>query len=237
LQQEYIMWWWFPEIINFEKDLKIKTLQEYFDVMLYNDIIERYKIKDVSLLKQFVKQLLQTTTKEFSINKIWNHLKTLWFKFDKNSLYDFIDHLDTIYFWKSVSKFDYSLSKQTLKKFYLFDNGYLNAISFNFSDNYGKLLENIVFVELYRRYWENVFFLKDWSETDFVIHQQANIIYQVCYTINKENYKREIDGCKDAMRKFHVAYSVIITAEQEEEIVTEEGKIIIVPFYKWMLGL
>jgi uncharacterized protein len=57
--------------------MKIKTLQEYFDVMIYNDIIERYKVKDISLLKDFIKRLLQTTTKEFSVNKISNELKSM----------------------------------------------------------------------------------------------------------------------------------------------------------------
>lgn len=235
LQKEYITWWWFPEIIDFENDLKIKTLQEYFDVMLYNDIIERYKIKDVSLLKNFVKQLLQTTTKQYSINKIWNNLKSLWFKFDKNILYNFIDYLDTIYFWKSVSKFDYSLSKQTLKKFYIFDNGFLNAISFSFSDNYWKLLENIVFIELYRRFGENIFFLKNGSETDFVINNKEKIAYQVCYDLNNENYQREIDWCIDAMVKFKLKKSILITFDQEEDIVIDWKTIEVIPFYKWVL--
>lgn len=237
LQKEYLSWWWFPEIINFDKDLKLKTLQEYFDVMLYNDIIERYKIKDVSLLKNFVKNLLQTTTKEYSINKIWNTLKTLWFKFDKNSLYDFLDYLDTIYFWKSVSKFDYALSKQTLKKFYLFDNWFLNAISFSFSDNYWKLLENTVFIELYRKYQENIFFLKNWSETDFVINNSENCIYQVCYNLNDENYDREIKWCLEAMTKFNINISFLISYEQEKEIIIEWKTIQVIPFYKWILEL
>ncbi len=235
LQKEYITWWWFPEIINFENDLKIKTLQEYFDVMLYNDIIERYKVKDVSLLKNFVKQLIQTTTKEYSINKIWNNLKSLWFKFDKNILYNFIDYLDTIYFWKSLSKFDYSLSKQTLKKFYIFDNGFLNAISFSFSDNYWKLLENAVFIELYREFWEDVFFLKNGSETDFVINKKENLVYQVCYDLNNENYQREIDGCVDAMDKFKLKKAILISFEQEENIVIDWMSIEVLPFYKWVL--
>lgn len=235
LQKEYLLWWWFPEIINFSEELKIKTLQEYFDVMLYNDIIERYKIKDATLLKQFVKNLLQTTTKEYSINKIWNNLKSLWFKFDKNILYDFIEYLDTIYFWKSVSKFEYSLSKQTLKKFYLFDNWYLNALSFNFSDNFWKLLENIVFIELYRKFWEYIFFLKNWSETDFVINQKENIAFQICYDLNDENYDREIKWCLDAMNKFKINNSYIITFEQEKNIEIDWKIIKVLPFYKWVL--
>lgn len=235
LQREYITWWWFPEIIDFSDDIKIKTLQEYFDVMLYNDIIERYNIKDVSLLKNFVKAILQTTTKEYSINKVWNNLKSLWFKFDKNILYDFIDYLDTIYFWKSVSKYDYALSKQTLKKFYLFDNWYLNSISFNFSDNYWKLLENIVFVELYRRYSENIFFLKNWSETDFIINKKNNLVYQVCYDLDEQNYDREIAWCMDAMKQFWLDNSFLITFEQEKNIEIDWKNIKVIPFYKWIL--
>lgn len=235
LQKEFIIWWWFPEIINFSQELKIKTIQEYFDVMLYNDIIERYKIKDVLLLKQFVKLLLQTTTKEYSINKIWNNLKSLWFKFDKNSLYNFIDYLDTIYFWKSISKYDFSLSKQTLKKFYVFDNWFLNAISFSFSDNYGKLLENTVFIELYRKFGENIFFLKNWSETDFIINNKENTIYQVCYNLTQENEEREIKWCIDAMNKFKIDNSCIITSEQEKNIEINWKIIKVIPFYKWIL--
>jgi len=235
LQKEFILWWWFPEIVNFTEDLKIKTLQEYFDVMLYNDIIERYKIKDVILLKQFIKQLLQTTTKEYSINKIWNSLKSLWFKFDKNILYNYLEYLDTIYFWKSISKYEYSLNKQTLKKIYLFDNGYINALTFSFSDNYWKLLENVVFIELYRQYWENIFFLKNWSETDFIINKKENTIFQVCYNLTDENYDREIKWCINWMNKFKIKKSYLISFEQEKQIEKDWKVIYVIPFYKWIL--
>ena len=232
LQKEYLLWWWFPEIIKFSEDLKIKILQEYFDVMLYNDIIERYKIKNVIVLKEFVKQLIQSITSEYSINKIWNNLKSRWLKFDKNDLYDFIVYLDTIYFSKSLSKFEYSLNKQTLKKIYLFDNWFINAISFNFSDNYGKLLENIVFIQLYRKYWDNIYFLKNWSETDFIINKKENIVIQVCYDLNKKNYDREISWCLNWMNKFNINNSFLITSEQEKKININWKIINVIPFYK-----
>ncbi len=235
LQREFIKWWWFPEIINFSQDLKVKTLQEYFDVMLYNDIIERYKIKNVIVLKEFVKQLIQSTTSEYSINKIWNNLKSKWLKFDKNDLYDFVEYLDIIYFSKGLSKFEYSLNKQTLKKMYLFDNWFLNAISFNFSNNYWKLLENIVFIELYRKFGEYIFFLRNWSETDFIINKKENIVFQVCYELNEQNYDREVSWCLDWMNKFNINNSILITFEQEKEIKIDWKTIKVIPFYKWIL--
>ena len=235
LQKEFIVWWWFPEILPFTDDLKLKILQEYFDVMLYNDIVERYKIKDTTLLKQFIKLLLQTTTKEFSINKIWNDLKSMWFKFDKNILYDFLEYLDTIYFSKIISKYDFSFKKQTLKKNYLIDNWFLTAMSFQFGDDYGKMLENSVCIHLYRKYAENIFFLKNGSETDFIVHWNQKEIYQVCYDLHSENKEREVKWCIDAMKKFKIKSSKIITFEQEKEIETEVGTIQVIPFYKWVL--
>ncbi len=235
LQKEFITWGGFPEILPFSEDIKIKTLQEYFDVMLYNDIIERYKIKNTIVLKQFVKQLLQSATREYSINKIGNSLKSLWLKFDKNDLYSFVDYLDTIYFSKSVAKFEYSLHRQVLKKIYLFDNWFLNALSFSFSDNYWKLLENIVFVELYRKFGESVFFLKNGSETDFIVHTKEKAVIQVCYDLNTWNYEREIAWCLDWMSKADTNHSILITAEQEKDIVIDWKTIKVIPFYKWVL--
>jgi predicted AAA+ superfamily ATPase len=74
------------------------TLQEYFNTMLYRDVIERYNIKDSTLFKQFVKILFQSVTKEYSINKISNTLKSQGFSFDKNLIYSFVDYLEDIYF-------------------------------------------------------------------------------------------------------------------------------------------
>jgi len=187
------------------------------------------------VLKEFVKQLLQSTTSEYSINKIWNNLKSLWLRFDKNDLYDFIDYLDTIYFSKSLSKYEYSLKKQTLKKIYLFDNWFLNAITFNFSDNYWKLLENIVYIELYRKFGENIFFLKNWSETDFILNKEEKIVFQVCYDLTKQNYDREIKWCLDWMNKLKINNSFLITFEQEEKIEVDWKIIYVIPFYKWIL--
>jgi predicted AAA+ superfamily ATPase len=66
--------------------------------MLYRDVIERYNIKDSTLFKQFVKILFQSVTKEYSINKISNTLKSQGFSFDKNLIYSFVDYLEDIYF-------------------------------------------------------------------------------------------------------------------------------------------
>lgn len=233
LQNEYMKWWWFPELIWLNEDTKIKIIQEYFDVMLYNDIIERYKIKDSTLLKQFIKLILQSTTKEFSVNKIADTLKSQWFKFDKNILYTFLDHLNTVYFFYPISKRDKSFKKQSLKKIYTFDTGYLTAMNFSFSSDDWKRLENTLFQHLYRQYKDNIFFLKNWSETDFVIPMgNKTLIYQSCFELTEDNKSREIQWCIDAMKKFNTNFAFIITAEQEDKIEINWQNIKIEPFYR-----
>jgi len=68
----------------------------------------------------------------------------------------------------------------------------MTAMSFQFSDDYGKLLENAVCVHLYRTYGDQIFFLKNGSETDFVINEKQKTIYQVCYALHTDNREREL---------------------------------------------
>jgi len=226
----YLKWWGFPEIIDFSEEIKIKTLQEYFDVMIYNDIIERYKVKDLSLLKDFIKRLLQTTTKEFSVNKISNELKSMWYRFDKNIVYNYLEYLENIYFWKIINKFDFSLKKQYLiKKFYSIDNWFLNSLSFSFSDNYWKLLENLVYLYLYKNYSENVYFIKDKNlDIDFfVVNKKQKEIYQVCYDITDKNKEREFWNLEKTMKDYSCKKWYLITRDQNYEYKNIEVK----PYY------
>jgi predicted AAA+ superfamily ATPase len=91
----------------------------------------------------------------------------------------------------------------------------------------------MLFVELYRRFGEHIFFLKNGSETDFVIHEKENAVYQICYDLNTENREREIKGCFDAMEKFNVHESYLITFEQEDELSFEGKTIKVLPFYRF----
>lgn len=58
----------------------------------------------------------------------------MWLHFDKNDLYLFMDYLSNIYFAQHIAKFDYVLKRQTLQKMYMFDNWFMNAISFSFTN-------------------------------------------------------------------------------------------------------
>lgn len=100
----------------------------------------------------------------------------------------------------------------------------------------GKLLENLVFIELKRRNKE-IFYYSDKHECDFVIRDGAKIkeAIQVCYEFNKNNEKREVKGLIESLEKFKLKSGLILTYDQEDEFIINKKRIIIKPVWKWLL--
>jgi predicted AAA+ superfamily ATPase len=230
-----------PETLFLEEKYRNQTLQEYFNVLLYKDLAERYNITNTIALKFFLKRIIASSTKQISINKIYNELKSAGIKIGKNSLYDFLDYVQNIYLALTLQRYDNSLVNKELgeKKIYSIDIGLNNAIEFNFSDNVGKSLENAVFLELKRRYSEIFYYRDTNSECDFIIHEKNHIInaIQVTYDMSDEETKaREIRGLINACKKFDFKSGVIITYDSEGEI-TQDGIVInLIPFYQWEIA-
>ncbi len=231
----------FPEIINSKFSQKI--LQDYYYVMLYKDIIERYKIKNIPALKYFLNRIVLNISKPSSINKIYNELKSGGYKVSKDSMYLFAEYAEAIYFSFKLSKFDYSYIKQekSEKKIYLIDNGLLNSLTYHFSENKGILLENAVYLYLRQKHGNNVFFYKEKPECDFIIRDKDKIteLIQVSYQIeDNETLKREIKGIENAAEYFNLKEGKIITFDTEKEpLITNSGvNIHIIPVYKYFLA-
>lgn len=237
--KEYLEKGGFPETINFENDILLKTLQNYYEVMIYRDIIERYNISNPELLKRFIQKGINNISKEFSINKTHNEIKSEGLKTSKDTLYNFSKYLEDIFLLFYVPKYDESIKKQTVnpKKIYCIDTGLVNSVSFKFSEEKGRLLENIVFLHLRRNNFE-IFYHRDKSECDFIVKQKDKIgdIIQVSWSLRNEDVKnREINGLLEAMKLHKKKKGLILTLDEEDEIQIENKKIQIIPVWKWIL--
>ena len=120
----------------------------------------------------------------------------------------------------TISKFDYSLKKQAVnpKKAYSIDNGLADVNSVSFSLNKGRMLENCVFLGL-RRAGKEIFYFRENKECDFLVKEKNAIVkaIQVCYELNEDNKKREIDGLIEAMEKYDLPEGLILIYNQQDE--------------------
>jgi len=229
----------FPELLFIPKEYKIQVLQEYYNVLIYKDIVERYNIKNTVALKYFLKRILSSTTKQISVNKIFNELKSAGIKIGKNSLYNFLDYCQNIYLLLILTKYDKSLVNKELaeKKVYSIDLGFNNAIEFNFSSNYGKALENAVYLQLKRQKHTTSYYKSTKSECDFITFDRGKAVnaIQVSYKMDEESTKkREIKGLVEACQHFNLKSGTIVTFEDEEIITHHNITVHVVPFYKWV---
>jgi len=235
LFQEYFDWGGFPRLVEFDDELiKKNELTSYYDTIILKDIAKRYEISNISDLKNLSFYLLSNISKYYSINK----LKKL-----ELGAYDtikkYIEYLKETYLIFDLELYDKSIKKQMVnpKKIYTIDTGLANAISFKFSEDRGRILENLVFIELKRR-GKEIYYHKQKKECDFVIKKGLDIVQaiQVTKTLeNTETKKREIDGLLDALKTYNLKEGLILTEYEENEFESEGFKITVKPIWKWLL--
>ena len=229
----------FPELVFIEEgDIRRKVLQEYFDVMIFKDLIERYQEGNVAALKYFLKRLIEGIGSPLSVAKIHNEMKSAGFRIGKNTLHDYLEMAEAVYFGLIATRYDPSIVRRELaeKKGYLIDNGFLTALSYRYSDDRGKLLENLVAIELRRR-GQTLLFAKGQKECDFVAEENGALLpIQVSVDLSHPPTKeREVAGLLAAASFVGAKRGIIVTFEHEEQL-SQSGVIIdMVPCWKFLM--
>jgi uncharacterized protein len=221
----------FPEYL---KDNDITLLHELLKDVLMRDIVNRFGIKNIAILKKLAIYLLTNVGKEFSYSSIQKMLEIKAVQ----TVIDYISYMEDSYLIFTIPKFSYSYKKQQVnpKKVYSIDNGLSSANSASFSKDKGKMLENNVFINLRRKYKE-IFYYQNKGECDFVVKDREKVILaiQVCYEFNDENQKRELNGLIEAMDELKLEDGLILTYNQQDKLEVEGKKIILKPVWKWLL--
>ena len=240
---EYLEFGGFPEVVlEINKENKIKIINEYFDLVIYRDIIERYKIKNIQLIRWLMKSLITSYSKEFSIHKFYLTLKSQGIKLSKNTLYSYLSMLEDSLFAFFIPKFNYSIRKKELSinKTYLSDTAFIKLAEI--AEDKGKKMENSIFLELIRRkkplveiyYWKN----PQQEEVDFAVKEEIKVkqLIQVCYDIRDIDVKkREVRPLIKASKELKCNNLLVITEDYEGEEKIKENKIKFIPLWKWLL--
>ena len=227
----------FPFSFNEFLDLKKENPlihQGLLTDIITKDVVVRFGIKNTGILTKITLFLVSNVGKEFSYNSIKKafNVKAI------QSVINYIYYLENTYLIFTIPRFSYSFKQQQVnpKKVYSIDNGLSYNTSTTFSKDKGKMLENVVFLGL-RRKFKDIFYFQEKNECDFIIKERESIIkaIQVCYKIDEANKEREINGLISAMLKFKLKEGLILTYDQEDEFNIKGKKIIIKPVWKWLL--
>lgn len=236
LLREYLVYGGFPEIVLVEEGKKGLVLDEYNKTFVKRDIIERHKVRNTQALADLIRLLLNSSS--FTITKLTNSLKSMGHEVGKATISKYISYLEESYFVKSIEVHTQNIKKrsQAPKKHYFVDNFFISHFSSDFSQNLGRLMENLVANNLNR-----AFYWKDYQnhEVDFVIREKENVkaLYQVSYVSNISDLnEREARSLIKAEKEFGCKNAQIITWDLKDKIKKEKLTINLTPLDKFLLG-
>jgi len=220
----------FPEYLKQENT---QILNELLTDIVLKDIVVRYQLKNVDLVKKLALYLISNIGKEFSYNSLKNNFQIKAVQ----SVIDYIHYFENSYLIFTVQRFHYSyqLQQRSPKKVYSIDNGFSTANSISFSKDEGRMLENLVFLKLRKRYKE-IFYFREAGECDFIVKEKEKITQaiQVCYDINDYNKDREINGLINALETLKLKTGIIITMSQTEELKIRNKTIHVISLLNWI---
>ena len=224
--REYLNFGGFPEVILKEEEFKMKLLKQYFDDILYKDIVDRYNISSQKAF-DLAMFLVTNFTSQISLRNLRNSLGISY-----DTIKDYLSYYREAFLFFILDHFSYSFKEQkTLpSKIYCIDNGLRNAVSFKFSKDEGKLAENLVLIELKRREKE-VFYWTGKHEVDFIVKENQNLV-AINVTYADEIDERELKALLEFKKNFARTKEFIVITKNLEK---KENRIKFIPLWKWLL--
>lgn len=228
----------FPEVQRVDEPTRVRVLQDYLDVAILRDLIERHAITNAPALRRFVRQLMNAPASLLSIHKLYGDLKSQGLSVGKDSLYAWLEHVEDAYVFAAVPIHTTSerVRQTNPRKIYAIDSGLVTACARRGTADTGQLLETAVFVELRRRS-SDIAYVRTRSglEVDFVT---PGGLHQVCAALDTVATRdRELRALREAMAELGEREATIVTLADEEEVRVAEGTIRVVPMWRWSLGL
>ena len=232
----------YPETIDM-RSITRSYLSTLFDSIIWKDVAKRHNIRNITDLNNLALYLLSNFCNPLSANDIAREISMM----SVTTTRKFMDYLHEPYLFYYLPRFNNKLKlmKKAASKVYVIDNGFVAAKAFNLSENLGRLLENEVFVELLRMGYKvetTLFYYRSRNdrEVDFVTRQGTRIerLIQVCYDMSSpKTEKREVDSLIECAGELRCNNLMIITNNDEREILKDGYCIKVVPFVKFVMGV
>jgi len=229
----------FPETVAMDEKMRIATLQEYVNVLIHRDIVERHGLSNVEAVRWVVRHLLENGTAPFSVNRLYSTLKSQGRPAGKDLLYALIEHLQDAFAVFSLELCSPSRNVRAAnpRKAYAADPGLLTAFNWRFSRNTGSLLENAVFCELRRRFDRICYYrTKAGKEVDFCAVDPSGrpSLFQVSADISTPATRiRELGALHEAMAELDLLRGTLITLDEEGEDTVDGRTVHLEAAWRW----
>ncbi len=234
------------EIGGFPESYKIspEIISNIYENILFKDILFKHNVRQQHIFKKMTDYLISNFAEIFS----YRNLSNIFGIKDERTSKKYISYLEESFLIGILEKFSFKLKNQHIagKKIYPIDTGIINSVAFQFSKNIGRLMENLVYLELQRQksyfdkslnifYWQN----SQGQEIDFVLKSGKKItqLIQVTHNLEKEKTAiREIQSLIAGSEELKCKNLLILTYETEKEIKEKNKNIKVIPLWKWLLN-
>ncbi|MBI4862917.1 MAG: ATP-binding protein [Candidatus Riflebacteria bacterium] len=237
----------FPAVQRLTEGERIGLLQDYVELVVFRDVVERHGVGNFQALRYLVRHLLDSCARPFSINKSCNDLKSQGLAVGKDTLHAYLAHLADAFlvFTVPIYRRSYRARLVNPRKVYAIDPGLARAMSHSAASDVGALLEDAVYLELRRRTGRtregsiSYVLTRGGHEVDFAVDRGESLeLVQVCADVSDPGtLGREVRALVEAKAETGAGSAVIVTLHGDRVVDTAAGPIRVVPAWRWMLGL
>lgn len=229
--EEYFRFGGLPEVGNVQD--KRSWLNGLYGKIFFGDLLTRYSVRNDKALKFIVQKLAESIKQPISYSRIVKLVSSIGTKISTDTVIDYLGYMNES--WLLIPMSNYAskfVEKASNKKYYFIDNGILNLF---LTDPNTSLLENMVAINLYKKFGDDVAFFNSNIEVDFYVPRQK-LAVQVSFSLKDEDTKkREVRALDKISSLVDVEERYIITM-YEEEIIEKNGYTInVLPLWKWLL--
>jgi len=236
----------FPGVQTLPDIDRIRMLQDYVELVMFRDVVERHEVSNLVALRQLTNRLLSDFSREFSINSIQKMMSAQGIAVGKDTLHSYLGHLvdARLIHTVGIRRASYRARQVNPRKAYAVDHGLAIAVAHPSVEDTGLVLENAVYLELRRRYGRVhtdavSYFASKAGGADFVVDVDGlppQVIQVSASLASDATREREVRGAIAAMTEVGVREATIVTLYERDTVETDAGTIAVEPAWRWMLA-
>lgn len=233
--EKYLRWGGFPKaVLTLNEGDRVLLLKQYLTDIVLRDVVARHSIKNQHALHQLVSFYLASVSCLHSYTALRKA-----FGISIELAATLTKYLTQAFLVFEVNRYHHNLKVQSRdpKKIYMIDNGLRTVSLLSNREDWGRLAENAVYLELRRR-GKQIFYFKEIQEVDFVITELGRPVdvIQVCYADLKvqSTYDREVTALLECLESLNLPSGKILTLSLENTLSLQGKTIHFIPLYQWI---